>query len=567
MALSPKILIVDDEARMCESLRMLFGRKGYEVRTASNGTEAREILQDRQFDVALVDMVMPDTNGHQLMDIINQKSPDTDVIIITGNASLEFAIGALKRGAYDYVRKPFEFEELLTTVENALDKKRLQRENEIINEKLEWSESRYRRLVEHSPDIIYALDEAGNFTLISNAAERLLCVDRQQLISKHYNTIIHEDDREKAKWFFNERRTGERSTKGVELRLICSEECEEPKSYEVRHLTIELKSTGIYDRDITDRSKKFLGTYGVARDISDRKRLESQLRHAQKMEAVGTLAGGIAHDFNNLLMGIQGYASLMLLKTDPQHPHYRNLNSIEQLVQNGADLTKQLLGFARDGKYDVKSTNMNQIARDTLRMFGRTKKEISIYEEYEEFIWPVEVDQGQLQQVLLNIFVNAGQAMPGGGDLTLVTKNVILRAQDAKTFGLSPARYVRISISDTGQGIDEGTRQRIFEPFFTTKKFGQGTGLGLASAYGIIQNHQGTIDVNSRVGEGTTFYIYLPASEKVIKDEIPFIKNNQNGPETVLLVDDEDVILKVGSQILQELGVYGVDCRQRERGP
>ncbi|MCP4259278.1 MAG: response regulator, partial [Planctomycetes bacterium] len=560
-------LIVDDEPRMCESLRMLLGRKEYEVYTAGSGAEARAILQDKQFDVALLDMVMPDTDGHQLMDLINQKNPDTAVIVITGHVSLESAIGALKKGAYDYVRKPFEFEELLTTVENALKQKRLKRENAIINEKLEWSESRYRRLVEHSPDIIYALDEAGNFTFISNAAERLLCMDRQQLISKHYNTIIHEDDQEKAKWSFNDRRTGERSTTGVELKLISSEGRGEPKSYEVRHLTIELKSTGIYDKDVMDKSKKFLGTYGIARDISDRKRLESQMRHAQKMEAVGTLAGGIAHDFNNLLMGIQGYASLMLLKTDPQHPHYRNLNSIEQLVQNGADLTKQLLGFARDGKYDVKSINMNEIIRDTLRMFGRTKKEISIYEEYEEFIWPVEVDQGQLQQVLLNIFVNAGQAMPGGGDLTLVTKNVILRAQDAKTFGLPPARYVRISISDTGQGIDEGTRQRIFEPFFTTKEFGQGTGLGLASAYGIIQNHQGTIDVNSRVGEGTTFYIYLPASEKVIKDEIPFIKNNQNGPETVLLVDDEDVILKVGSQILQELGVHGVDCRQRERGP
>jgi signal transduction histidine kinase/DNA-binding response OmpR family regulator len=554
MALSPKILIVDDEPRMCESLRMLFGRKGYEVRTASNGLEAREILQDRQFDVALVDMVMPDTNGHQLMDLINQKSPDTDVIIITGNASLEFAIGALKRGAYDYVRKPFEFEELLTTVENALNKKRLQRENEIINEKLEWSESRYRRLVENSPDIIYALDERGNFTFISNAAERLLCVDRQQLISKHYNTIIHEDDREKAKWFFNERRTGERSTKGVELRLICSEECEEPKSYEVRHLTIELKSTGIYDKDITDSSKKFLGTYGIARDISDRKRLETQLRHAQKMEAVGTLAGGIAHDFNNLLMGIQGYASLMLLKTDPKHPHYINLNSIEQLVQNGADLTKQLLGFARDGKYDVKSTNMNEIVQDTIRMFGRTKKEISIYEEYEEAIWPVEVDRGQLQQVLLNIFVNAAQAMLGGGNLTLVTKNVILGTQDAKVFGLPPARYVRTSVSDTGVGIDEGTRQRIFEPFFTTKEFGHGTGLGLASAYGIIQNHQGTIAVDSQVDEGTTFHIYLPASEKGIKDEKPFFEYDHNGPQTVLLVDDEDYILKVGSQILQKLG-------------
>ena len=568
MAFSPKILIIDDEHKMCESLRELLSGQGYDVYTAGTGVEAEALLQDKPFDVVLLDMVMPDTDGHQLMDFINQKSPDTAVIIITGYASLESAIGALKRGAYGYVRKPFEFEELLTTVENALKQKRLKRENAIINEKLEWSESRYLRLVEHSPDIIYALDEAGNFTFISNAAERLLCMDRQQLISKHYNTIIHEDDQEKAKWFFNDRRTGERSTTGVELKLVSSEGYGEPKSYEVRHLTIELKSTGIYDKDVMDRSKKFLGTYGVVRDISDRKRLESQLRHAQKMEAVGTLAGGIAHDFNNLLMGIQGYASLMLLKTDPEHPHHKSLNSIEQLVQNGADLTKQLLGFARDGKYDVKSIiNMNEIIRDTLRMFGRTKKEISIYEEYEKFIWPVEVDQGQLQQVLLNILVNAGQAMPGGGDLTLVTKNVILRTQDAKTFGLPPARYVRISISDTGQGIDEGTQQRIFEPFFTTKELGHGTGLGLASAYGIIQNHQGTIDVNSRVGEGTTFYIYLPASKKVIKDEIPFIKNDQNCPETILLVDDEDVILKVGSQILQELGVHGVDCRQRERSP
>jgi CheY-like chemotaxis protein len=187
-------------------------------------------------------------------------------------------------------------------------------------------------------------------------------------------------------------------------------------------------------------------------------------------------------------------------------------------------------------------------------MFGRTRKEISIYEEYEEAIWPVEVDQGQLQQVLLNMFVNAGQAMSGGGDLTLVTKNVFLEAQDAKEFGLPPAGYVRISVSDTGQGIDEGTRQRIFEPFFTTKEFGHGTGLGLASAYGIIQNHQGTIAVDSQLDEGTTFHIYLPASEKVRKDEKPFFEYNHNGPQTVLLVDDEDFILKVGSQILQELG-------------
>ena len=554
MAFSAQILIIDDEPRMCDSLRKLLSGQGYDVFTAGTGAEAEALIRDKSFDVALVDIVMPDTDGNHLMDLINQKSPGTDVIIITGYASLNSAIEALRRGAYDYVRKPFEFDELLATVNNALNQKKLKKDNEIINDKLEESEKRYRRLVENSPDIIYALDEDGNFTFVNKAAERLLCMDRQQLISKPYSTIIHDDDQEKAKWFFNERRTGERSTTGVELRLITAEECGEARSYEVQHLTIELKSTGLYDREVMDRSKKFLGTYGVARDISDRKRLEIQLRHAQKMEAVGTLAGGIAHDFNNLLMGIQGYASLMLLKTDPEHPHYRNLSNIEQLVQNGADLTKQLLGFARDGKYNVKSTDMNEITRDTIQMFWRTKKEISIHEEYEDGIWPVEVDQGQLQQVLLNMFVNAGHAMPGGGDLTLVTKNVILSAQEAKVLGLPPARYVRTSISDTGVGIDEGTQQRIFEPFFTTKEWGHGTGLGLASAYGIIQNHQGTIDVKSRVGEGTTFHIYLPAAEKVRKIKKQFFERHHNGPETVLLVDDEDTILEVGSQILQELG-------------
>ncbi len=554
MVFTPKILIIDEGPELYERLRVLFDTKGYEVATAGSGEEARKILQDRRFDVILLDMAIADPDCDQLMELINQKSPDTDVVVITGDASLDSAVGALKRGAYDYVRKPFELEKLSTTVENALNLKKLKRENEAIHEKLEWSENRYHRLVENSPDIIYALDEAGNFTLISNAAERLLCVDREQLINKHYSTIIHEDDQERAKWFFNERRTGERSATGIELRLISSEESDEPKTCEVRHLTIELKSTGIYDKNVKDSSKKFLGTYGVARDISDRKRLETQLRHAQKMEAVGTLAGGIAHDFNNLLMGIQGYASLIMLKTDRENPNYKNLNSIETLVQNGADLTKQLLGFARDGKFDVKSTNMNEIAQETLRMFARTKREISIHEDYEEAIWPVDVDQGQLQQVLLNLFVNAGQAMPGGGDLTLVTNNLILGAHEAKEFGLPPARYVRISISDTGVGIDEGTRQRMFEPFFTTKERGHGTGLGLASAYGIIQNHQGTIDVVSQVGEGATFHIYLPASEIAIKDEKPLTNDNLYSPETVLLVDDEEFILKVGSQILEELG-------------
>jgi two-component system cell cycle sensor histidine kinase/response regulator CckA len=418
-----RILVVDDEPRMCESLKMLLGAQGHEVRTTHSGREAQRLLGGEIFDVVLLDMVMPDMDGQRLMDYINGRDAETCVIVITGHASVDSAIGALKRGAYDYVRKPFEFDELTTTVRNALDRRRLRRENRLISGKLQLSEERYRYLVENSPDIIYTLDREGRFTFISRAVERLLGYRSEALIGRHYGEIIYEEDLDKARWFFNERRTGERAAGGVELRLKGANGHGGERSYEVRHLTIELKSTGVYDEA---GGKRYLGTHGVARDISDRRRLEAQFQHAQKMEAVGTLAGGIAHDFNNLLMGIQGYTSLMLLKIDPHHPHYEKLRNIEKYVQSGAELTKQLLGFARGGKYDVKATDVNDLVHTTAHMFGRTKKEIRIHETYQDGLWPAKADPGQVEQVLLNLFVNAWQAMPGGGDLYLETANVTL---------------------------------------------------------------------------------------------------------------------------------------------
>ena len=299
----------------------------------------------------------------------------------------------------------------------------------------------------------------------------------------------------------------------------------------------------------------------VATDITnlkqaeaEREKLGAQLLQAQKMEAMGTLAGGIAHDFNNLLMGIQGNASLVLSDVDSRSPHWERLKNIEQGVRSGAELTKQLLGFSRGGKYEVKPTDLNELIRRSSEMFGRTKKEITIHRRYEEDIWPAEVDQGQIEQVLLNLYVNAWQAMPGGGDLYLETENVTLKKRHVKPFDLKPGKYVKISMTDTGVGMDEATQQRIFEPFFTTKEMGRGTGLGLASVYGIIKSHDGIITVESKRGEGSTFTIYLPTSEKeVIKDkELP--EELLKGEETVLLVDDEDMIIDVGEEVLGALG-------------
>jgi nitrogen-specific signal transduction histidine kinase/ActR/RegA family two-component response regulator len=285
-----------------------------------------------------------------------------------------------------------------------------------------------------------------------------------------------------------------------------------------------------------------------------RKKLEAQLQQVQKMESVGTLAGGIAHDFNNLLMGIQGYASLMLMELDAGHPHCERLRAIEKQVQSGADLTRQLLGFARGGRYEVKPTDLNELIAGTAAMFGRTKKEIRMHEKYCEGLRAVDADRGQMEQVLLNLFVNAWQAMPGGGDLFLETDNLNLDAAYTAPYEIKPGPYVKVSVTDTGVGMDEKTRQRIFDPFFTTREMGRGTGLGLASAYGIIKGHGGFINVYSEKGHGTTFNIYLPASDRATVRETPVAAAIHRGHETIFLVDDERMILDVTQEMLAGLG-------------
>jgi len=243
----------------------------------------------------------------------------------------------------------------------------------------------------------------------------------------------------------------------------------------------------------------------------EKEKLQAKLQQAQKMEAIGTLAGGIAHDFNNLLMGIQGRTSLILADIGSDHPHFDPLTEIENYVGSAAELTKQLLGFARGGKYQVLSTDLNELLEKSSRMFGRTKKEITIHQNYQEDLWTVEVDRSQIEQVLLNIYVNAWQAMPGGGTLFIQTENVRLSKKFVKPFNMSPGGYIKITIKDTGVGMDAHTLKLVFDPFFTTKEKERGTGLGLASAYGIVKNHDGIITAQSKKGLGATLNIYLPA--------------------------------------------------------
>jgi CheY-like chemotaxis protein len=243
---------------------------------------------------------------------------------------------------------------------------------------------------------------------------------------------------------------------------------------------------------------------------------------------------------------------------DTDDPIYNKLKPAETYVQKCAELTKQLLGVARGGKYEVESADLNELIKKSSQMFGRTKKEITIYSNYKEGIWIVEIDQSQIEQVLLNLYVNAGHAMPNGGNLYIRTENVTINKKYIEPYGLKPGDYVKTSVTDTGIGMDKATQKRVFDPFFTTKEMGRGTGLGLASAYGIIKNHNGFFEVSSEIDKGTAFNFYLPISEKQVveKDEKLYVVIKGTGG--VLLVDDEEMILNGAREMLEVLG-YSVD--------
>jgi two-component system cell cycle sensor histidine kinase/response regulator CckA len=410
---------------------------------------------------------------------------------------------------------------------------------------LQESEERYRYLFNNISDFIYTHDLEGHFLTVNRAASQTLGYKTEELIGRPISDFMLPEYRPA---FYDEYLTeikNKGSLDGVSKYLAK----DGTKHY------IEYRNVLVKER----QQEPFV--YGSGREITERilsqrevRKLEQQLYNSQKMEAIGTLAGGIAHDFNNLLMGILGNASLILLQIDSSNPYYEKLKNIQQYVQNGADLTKQLLGFARGGKYEVKPTDLNKMIKKGSEMFGRTKKEVVIYPKYQKNIWTVEIDRAQIDQVLLNLYVNAWQAMPEGGDLYIQTKNIILDENYVKPYKLNPGRYVRISVTDTGVGMDETTQEMIFDPFFTTKEMGRGIGLGLASVYGIIKSHDGIINVDSKEGEGTTFNIFLPATEEKISQEEPLPKELLKGAETLLIVDDEEMIIDTCKQLLEEMG-------------
>ncbi len=416
----------------------------------------------------------------------------------------------------------------------------------LIMEKRRHSEEKYRALVENMQDGVFIL-QGRKYRFVNESLARMHGYTVEEMLEMDSLSLVAPEHRELVIDHYR--------------KLVAGEPVEREYEFDVLHKDGGIRRTINLSMSVFIFQGK-IAALGTVKDITEKKsaeaerqKLEHQLYQAQKMEAVGTLAGGIAHDFNNLLMGILGNATLARMHMDSSHPGYERLKNIETYVQSGAELTRQLLGFARGGKFEVKPTNPNELIRQTSEMFGRTKKELTLFPNLQNDIWMIDVDRSQIEQVLMNIYVNAWQAMPGGGSLYLQTENVILDSSFTTVFSVIPGKYVKISITDTGVGMDANVQKRIFEPFFTTKEKGRGTGLGLASAYGIVKNHGGFINVYSEKGKGATFTVYIPASDqKAGNDSAPALPQIQKGSGTVMLVDDEKLILDIGVQLLESLG-------------
>lgn len=281
---------------------------------------------------------------------------------------------------------------------------------------------------------------------------------------------------------------------------------------------------------------------------------DEQLQYLQRMEVLGAMAGGVAHDFNNLLMAMMGNVSILLHERDRDNPEFMRLESIRQYIVSGSKLTKQLLGFAQGDTYSALPIDLNWIITDMIKMFGRTHKELKIKSFLEKNIWAVVADASQVEQVLMNLLVNASQALSGGGTIEILTRNIDISENQASLYLAASGRYVEIVVKDDGEGMAREVLDRIFEPFFSTRASESSSGLGLTAVYGIVKNHGGFINVSSEPGRGSSFFIYFPASNERARRLSRPTGEVIRGSETVLLVDDEEIILKTAGSMLAKLG-------------
>jgi PAS domain S-box-containing protein len=408
---------------------------------------------------------------------------------------------------------------------------------------LRAAEARYRDLYENATDIIYTHDLDGNITSLNVAAEKLLGWSRTAWIGRNVRDWVHPDSLPVA-------------NRSLEDKLLHPDRASRPYEIQVFDAKGALRWLEINSRLIFGQGDP-VGVTGIARDITERKSLEAQLRQAQKMEALGQLAGGVAHDFNNLLTGILGYTRLLVerLRDDPMAQD--DLAQIDRAAERAAALTRQLLAFSRRQQLSSIYLDLNRAVVDIIKLLSRTVGEhIEIRTDLGPDLASVYADPAQIEQILLNLAINARDAMPNGGCLTIATRMVEFTAQFAATHPWARrGRFVMLTVNDMGSGMDSFTRERAFEPFFTTKSPDKGTGLGLSIVYGIVKQHDGLISLDSEPGQGTTVYLYFPAAEHPADEQKEETAEwPAGGQECILIAEDEPIVRDLATQVLTEAG-------------
>ena len=542
MSIPPRILLIDDDPGTRDTVADILRVKGYTVHSAGLGQEGLAWLRQEPVDCGIVDIKLPDISGLELLKAVKAVSPDTEIVFITGYASLQTALQAINGAAFAYLVKPFEMDHLLATLDKALEKQRTVRA-------LAESEGRYRGLFDGIPVGLYRSTSDGRFLAVNQALVQILGYpDRETLLAAD-PLALHVDPADRQRWQAEAERSGVLQAFQVRWRRWDGS-------------PVWVQSSG---RAVRDAAGRVLHYEGVVEDITERKqaedaraKLEAQLRQAQKMEAVGRLAGGVAHDFNNLLTVILGRVELLKHHLAPTPKLLRNAELVQETAMRAAGLTQQLLAFSRQQVVQPRVLNLNTVVTGTERMLRRLLGEdVELVTVLVPDLDRVKADPGQIEQVILNLAVNARDAMPDGGRLTLETGTVELDETYARQHpGSRAGRHVMLAVTDTGVGMDAAIQAQIFEPFFTTKDPGKGTGLGLSTVFGIVKQTEGSIFVYSEPGLGTTFKVYLPSVEEPVEVAAPDRppERPQGGSETILLVEDEESLRELARETLLTLG-------------
>ena len=556
------VLIIEDSESDAELVIRQFRKAGYGITSERVETvdEMWSALARQSWDLIIADYGLPEFDAPTALAILQECGLDIPFIVVSGAIGEETAISMMKAGSHDYVMKR-NLARLIPAVEREFTEAQVRHSKRQAEEALRASEEKYRSLFENAAEGIYQSTPDGRFITVNPAMARMYGYESPEEMVDSVTDIgvqLYEDPVERLRFTNSLNRLG--ILENFETRS---------RKKDGTPICVSLSA-----RAVKDNEGRCICYEGIVEDITSRKeaeevrlRLESQLHQSQKMEALGTLAAGIAHDFNNILTAIIGFASLMqmgLADDDPKNPYYAD--QIVSSAHKAANLTQSLLLFSRKDQVDMKPQRINETVKGTA---GILKRLLTEYIELKTLLADrdpaIMADANQIDQILINLAVNARDAMPKGGSLQIMTDEVTLDEAFIKTNGFgTPGDYVTLSVTDTGTGMDEKTRDHIFEPFFTTKEVGKGTGLGLSTVYGIVKQHHGYIVVNSILNRGTTFLIYFP-SIKVSAEQKPFHPQElRRGTEVILIADDDPGVRKLVTAVLCRYGYTAIEARDGE---